>query len=376
MLGAGPAAPTAGTAAIRRARVRGAGLEFQEYRHYEPGDDPRSIDWTVEARLRQLVVRVARADGHVRLHVLLDASASMGVGRPDKWSCARSLAAALCYVAQERRDTAGLAVFDNGVRAYIAPAAGRAQLFRALSLIDTAVPHGPSRHRSRAAALRSRRARARARGGDLRFLRLGAAARRPAVPPASRPRAGRRAGRVARRGRPGARRRHRARGRRTSRLAGAARGRARDRALSRAARGAPPRSWPPTARSTASRACAWCRTARSATASAPCRAPVSSAPTGNACSSGFLPRSGCWRSRCCRCSRFAGGPPRACPSPPCNCGRRPWRARRPRSPAAHGGTGWRCSRRSSWPRSSWPSRCPSGPRAAASPPSSSTRHSA
>jgi uncharacterized protein (DUF58 family) len=144
MLGAGPAAPTAGTAAIRRARVRGAGLEFQEYRHYEPGDDPRSIDWTVEARLRQLVVRVARADGYVRLHVLLDASASMGVGHPDKWSCARSLAAALCYIAQERRDTAGLAVFDNGVRAYIAPAAGRAQLFRALSLIDTAVPHGPS----------------------------------------------------------------------------------------------------------------------------------------------------------------------------------------------------------------------------------------
>lgn len=144
MLGAGPAAPTAATAAIRRARVRGAGLEFQEYRHYEPGDDPRSIDWTVEARLRQLVVRVARADGHVRLHVLLDASASMGVGQPDKWSCARSVGAALCYVAQERRDTAGLAIFDHGVRTYMPPAAGRAQLFRALNIIDAAQPQGAS----------------------------------------------------------------------------------------------------------------------------------------------------------------------------------------------------------------------------------------
>ena len=144
MLGAGPAAPTAATAAVRRARVRGAGLEFQEYRHYEPGDDPRSIDWTVEARLRQLVVRVSRADGHVRLHVLLDASASMSVGEPDKWSCARGLAAALCYIAQERRDTAGLAIFDHGVRTYMPPAAGRAQLFRALSLIDAAAPQGPS----------------------------------------------------------------------------------------------------------------------------------------------------------------------------------------------------------------------------------------
>jgi uncharacterized protein (DUF58 family) len=144
MLGAGAAAPTAGTGAIRRARVRGAGLEFQEYRHYEPGDDPRSIDWTVEARLRQLVVRVARADGHIRLHVLLDGSASMGLGEPDKWSCARGVGAALCYIAQERRDTAGLAIFDGGVRAYLAPAAGRAQLFRALSVMDAARPNGAS----------------------------------------------------------------------------------------------------------------------------------------------------------------------------------------------------------------------------------------
>ena len=144
MLGAGPAAPTAATAAVRRARVRGARLEFQEYRHYEPGDDPRSIDWTVEARLRQLVVRVARADGHVRLHVLLDASASMSVGQPDKWSCARGVGAALCYIAQERRDTAGLAIFDSGVRTYLPPAPGRAQLFRALGLIDAAAPQGLS----------------------------------------------------------------------------------------------------------------------------------------------------------------------------------------------------------------------------------------
>ena len=144
MLGAGAAAPTAASAAIRRARVRGAGLEFQEYRHYEPGDDPRSIDWTVEARLRQLVVRVARADGHVRLHLLLDASASMSVGHPDKWSCARSVGAALWYIAQERRDTAGLAIFDSGVRTYLPPAPGRAQLFRALSLIDAAETRGAS----------------------------------------------------------------------------------------------------------------------------------------------------------------------------------------------------------------------------------------
>ena len=77
--GAVTALPTA--AGVRRARGRGTGAEFHEYRRYQAGDDPRHVDWTVEARLRQLVVRVARADGHLRLHVLVDTSASMGVGR-------------------------------------------------------------------------------------------------------------------------------------------------------------------------------------------------------------------------------------------------------------------------------------------------------
>jgi uncharacterized protein (DUF58 family) len=144
MLGAGTAAPAASTAALRRARMHGAGLEFQEYRHYEPGDDPRSIDWTVEARLRQLVVRVSRADGHIRLHVIVDASASMGLGRPDKLSCVRSLAGALCYIAQERRDVAGLAIVDTGVRAFAPPAPGRPQLYRALNLLDAMEAHGGS----------------------------------------------------------------------------------------------------------------------------------------------------------------------------------------------------------------------------------------
>src|SRR5690606_37552166 len=46
----------------RRARTRGAGIEFHEFRPYQAGDDPRGIDWTVEARLRQLVVRVPQAE--------------------------------------------------------------------------------------------------------------------------------------------------------------------------------------------------------------------------------------------------------------------------------------------------------------------------
>jgi uncharacterized protein (DUF58 family) len=141
-------APAAGTVAsasgVRRARTRGAGVEFHEYRHYQPGDDPRSIDWTVEARLDQLVVRVSRAQGELRLHLLIDVSRSMSIGTPSKLACASKLAAALSYVAIERRDAAGLATFDESVRTHVAPAAGRGQLFRILGLLGATIVQGRS----------------------------------------------------------------------------------------------------------------------------------------------------------------------------------------------------------------------------------------
>lgn len=138
------ASTPAAAAGARQARARGFGLEFADYRHYQAGDDPRSIDWTVDARLRQLVVRVFRAEGHVRLHLLIDVSRSMTIGEPSKLACARKLAAALAYVAVEHRDAVGLATFDDALRTRVAPATGRAQLFRVLDLLDTAAVGGRS----------------------------------------------------------------------------------------------------------------------------------------------------------------------------------------------------------------------------------------
>jgi uncharacterized protein (DUF58 family) len=140
----GTANAVASSAGIRRARTRGPGLEFHEYRRYQPGDDPRSIDWTVEARLHQLVVRVARAEGDLRLHVLVDTSASMAIGTPSKLSCATRLGAALCYAAVERRDAVGISTFDGALRTFMPPAAGRRQLFRALDALLSMDAHGIS----------------------------------------------------------------------------------------------------------------------------------------------------------------------------------------------------------------------------------------
>ncbi len=142
--GASRAAATAAVAGLRYARVRGAGIEFQDYRHYQPGDDPRSIDWTVEARLQQLVVRVSRGEGHLRLHLLVDVSASMLTGTPDKLHAARKIAAALSYVGLERRDAVGVATFADRILAHVPPAAGRPQMFRIFSALREADGAGRS----------------------------------------------------------------------------------------------------------------------------------------------------------------------------------------------------------------------------------------
>jgi uncharacterized protein (DUF58 family) len=140
-LGVATASPAPGA---RQAHARGFGLEFDDYRRYQAGDDPRSIDWTVEARLRQLVVRVFRAEGHMRLHVLMDISGSMRVGTPSKLCAAARLAAALAYVAAARRDAVGLATFDDRVRTRLMPATGRLQLHRILETLTESRAMGPS----------------------------------------------------------------------------------------------------------------------------------------------------------------------------------------------------------------------------------------
>jgi len=143
-LGADPSAIRPGAGGVRRTRRRGPGTEFHEFRPYQPGDDLRAIDWAVEARLHQLVVRVPRAHGNVRLHVLVDVSASMSIGTPAKLECARRVAAALCYVAARHRDAAGLSTFRDRVSSFMPPAEGRAQLLRILELLGSLTPSGPS----------------------------------------------------------------------------------------------------------------------------------------------------------------------------------------------------------------------------------------
>lgn len=89
---------------------RGAGAEFFEHRPYEPGDDPRHLDWSALARSGTAVTKVYRAEEETILRILLDASSSLGFGSPAKLDVGKRLAAALAYLAFASGRPAQLAV--------------------------------------------------------------------------------------------------------------------------------------------------------------------------------------------------------------------------------------------------------------------------
>ena len=64
----------------RRARAAGSSIEFRDHRAYSPGDDLRHLDWNLLARLDRLYLKRFHDQQDVTLHLVVDASASMGYG--------------------------------------------------------------------------------------------------------------------------------------------------------------------------------------------------------------------------------------------------------------------------------------------------------
>jgi uncharacterized protein (DUF58 family) len=112
-----------------RSPRRGFSVEFAEHRQYQPGDDPRYVDWKLLARTDRLYLKQYEEETNLRAMMVVDASASMAWrGAPDritKLDYATRLAAALALVLLRQRDAAGLVTFDDAVREVI-PARARA----------------------------------------------------------------------------------------------------------------------------------------------------------------------------------------------------------------------------------------------------------
>ncbi len=87
-----------------RSRFAGGGQEFLDHRHFHEGDDLRAVNWRAFMRLDKMFLKMFQVEPRVPVRMLLDTSASMA-SAGDKFTYARRLAAALCYVGLVRLDT-------------------------------------------------------------------------------------------------------------------------------------------------------------------------------------------------------------------------------------------------------------------------------
>lgn len=88
----------------RRSAKKGQSVEFADYRNYVAGDDLRSLDWNLYARLDKLIVKLFLEEEDLHFYTLIDASPSMAFGDPTKLHYAKQLAAALGYIGLVRTD--------------------------------------------------------------------------------------------------------------------------------------------------------------------------------------------------------------------------------------------------------------------------------
>lgn len=130
----------------RSATEPGQSVEFHDYRAYQPGDELRYVDWRVYARTGRLYTRLYQAERSVRLHIVLDNSASMTLYGKDAY--ARTLVQLLTYVSQ--RDAPTQLHLLDGRRSR--PAQGLSGLKESLRFVDEAGSVRPAQQAASGAA--------------------------------------------------------------------------------------------------------------------------------------------------------------------------------------------------------------------------------
>lgn len=100
---------------LNKSSIKGPGLEFSQYRSYQPGDDLRWLDWKMYGRSDRYYIRESEVETNISVRLMIDASGSMAHqdGEYKKIDYARYLAAALAYLANSQGDATGLYVFKE-----------------------------------------------------------------------------------------------------------------------------------------------------------------------------------------------------------------------------------------------------------------------
>ena len=113
---------------------KGRGMEFSEVRKYLPGDEIRSIDWNVTARMGEAYVKKFVEERELTVMLILDASGSchFGSAKQLKAECAAELCSILAFSAIRNNDKVGLIVFTDRIEKFIPPRKGLRHVLRVI----------------------------------------------------------------------------------------------------------------------------------------------------------------------------------------------------------------------------------------------------
>jgi uncharacterized protein (DUF58 family) len=135
-----------------RSMFRGQGMEFAEVRNYEPGDDFRTIDWNVSARMASPYVKTFTEERELTVMLVVDQSGSTRFGEPmTKSALAVEVGAVLALAAAAQNDRVGALMFADDVERVIPPRKGRRHALRVIRDLIAFSPEG--RHTNLAVAL-------------------------------------------------------------------------------------------------------------------------------------------------------------------------------------------------------------------------------
>lgn len=123
---------------------KGQGIEFEEVRQYEPGDDIRLIDWNVTARTGYPHIKKFREERELSVVLLVDASSSGQFGTRERFKSetAAELSALLAFSAIKNNDKVGLIIFTDAIEKFVPPQKGRAHVLRLIREILYFKPTG------------------------------------------------------------------------------------------------------------------------------------------------------------------------------------------------------------------------------------------
>jgi uncharacterized protein (DUF58 family) len=113
---------------------KGQGMDFAEVREYQPGDDVRSIDWNVTAKMDRPFIKIYEEERELTIMLMVDISASGDFGSVNqtKRELAAELASVLAFSATRNNDKVGLILFSDTVEKIIMPKKGRSHVLRVI----------------------------------------------------------------------------------------------------------------------------------------------------------------------------------------------------------------------------------------------------